>query len=55
MKSLPDFDCTNTLTSLAGSSIRCSPIDGRVLGNYFSHFISRGFVAPPPPTAVGLR
>ena len=52
LKSLPDFDCQNTLSGLADSPIRCSPIDDRVLGNYFSHFISRGFV-DPPPSAVG--
>ena len=48
MKLLPNFDCQNTLEGLADSPIRCSPVDDRVLGNYFQHFISRGFVAPPP-------
>ncbi len=48
MKFLPNFDCQNTLVGLADSSIRCSPVDDRVLGNYFQQFISRGFVAPPP-------
>jgi thioester reductase-like protein len=52
MKSLPEFDCRNTLAGLEGSSISCSPIDSRVLGNYFSHFISRGFVEPPPSVAA---
>ena len=33
---------------LEGTAIQCSPIDDRVLGNYFSRFISDGFVAPPP-------
>jgi thioester reductase-like protein len=54
MKSLPAFDCQNAVAGLADSSIRCAPIDGRVLGNYFSHFISSGFVAPPP-LAVGTQ
>lgn len=48
MKSLPQFDCENTLAGLEGTAIHCSPIDDRVLGNYFSRFISDGFVAPPP-------
>ncbi len=48
MKLLPNFDCQNTLEGLADSPIRCSPVDDRVLGNCFQHFISRGFVAPPP-------
>ena len=55
MKSLPEFDCRNTLAGLAGSSISCSPIDSRVLGNYFSHFISGGFVEPPPSVAASAR
>ena len=48
MKSLPQFDCENTLAGLEGTAIQCPPIDDRVLGNYFSRFISDGFVAPPP-------
>ena len=48
MKSLPQFDCENTLAGLAGTAIQCSPIDDRVLGNYFARFINDGFVAPPP-------
>jgi hypothetical protein len=48
MKSLPQFDCENTLAGLEGTAIQCSPIDDRVLRNYFSRFISDGFVAPPP-------
>jgi hypothetical protein len=47
MKSLPQFDCENTLAGLEGTAIQCSPIDDRVLGNYFTRFISDGFVAPP--------
>jgi hypothetical protein len=52
MKSLPQFDCENTLAGLEGTTIQCSPIDDRVLGNYFSRFISDGFVAPPPPAVA---
>ena len=47
MKSLPQFDCQNTLAGLTGTTIECSPIDDRVLGNYFTRFISDGFMAPP--------
>jgi thioester reductase-like protein len=50
MKSLPQFDCENTLAGLEGTASQCSPIDERVLGNYFSRFINDGFVAPPPST-----
>ena len=48
MRRLPQFDCQNTRAGLAGSSIGCSPIDDRVLQNYFSHFIRSGFLNPPP-------
>jgi thioester reductase-like protein len=51
MKSLPQFDCQNTLAGLEGTAIQCSPIDDRVLGNYFARFISDGFVAPPAAIA----
>jgi hypothetical protein len=47
MKSLPKFDCENTLAGLEGTAIQCSRIDDRVLGNYLSRFIGDGFVAPP--------
>jgi thioester reductase-like protein len=52
MKSLPQFDCENTLAGLEDTAIQCSPIDDRVLGNYFSRFISDGFVAPPPAAVI---
>ena len=51
MKSLPQFDCRNTLAGLEGTAIQCSPIDERVLDNYFTRFISDGFVAPPAAIA----
>jgi hypothetical protein len=51
MKSLPQFDCQNTLAGLEGTAIQCSPIDEHVLGNYFARFISDGFVAPPAAVA----
>jgi hypothetical protein len=35
------------MAGLQGTAIQCSPIDDRVLGNYFARFISDGFVAPP--------
>jgi thioester reductase-like protein len=47
IKALPQFDCRNTLAGLAGTTIHCSPIDDRVLGNYFTRFINDGFVASP--------
>lgn len=47
LKALPAFDCRNTEAGLRDSRIKCASIDGRVLENYFAHFISRGFVKPP--------
>jgi thioester reductase-like protein len=53
MRSLPQFDCENTLAGLEGTAIQCSPIDDRVLANYFTRFISDGFVAPPAAITTG--
>jgi len=47
LSTLPEFDCENTHAGLAGSSIRCTPVDARVLETYFSFFIRRGFLSPP--------
>ena len=42
------FDCQNTVSGLAGTSIICPPVDARLLGNYLSYFIRSGFLDAPP-------
>ncbi len=42
------FDSTNTLRGLAGSSISCAPVDERLLRTYFAHFVESGFLDAPP-------
>jgi len=54
LRSMPRFDCQNTLAGLAGTSIVCPPIDRRMFETYFSYFIRRGFLNAPPP-AEGAR
>jgi amino acid adenylation domain-containing protein/thioester reductase-like protein len=46
--SIQQFDCQNTLTGLAGTSIVCPPIDTKLLSTYFSYLIQTGFLNPPP-------
>jgi thioester reductase-like protein len=46
--SIQQFDCQNTLTGLAGTSIVCPPIDAKLLSTYFSYLIQTGFLNPPP-------
>ncbi|BAY29639.1 amino acid adenylation domain protein [Nostoc carneum NIES-2107] len=38
------FDCQNTLTGLAGTSIVCPAIDSTIMNAYFSYFIRNGFL-----------
>ncbi len=42
------FDCQNTLTGLADSSIVCPPVDAQLLSTYFAYFIESGFLEAPP-------
>ncbi len=44
----PRFDASHTLEGLAGSAIRCPPLDAERLGIYFSYLIESGFLPPPP-------
>jgi amino acid adenylation domain-containing protein/thioester reductase-like protein len=46
--SIQQFDCQNTLTGLAGTSIVCPAIDTNLLSTYFSYLIQTGFLNPPP-------
>jgi amino acid adenylation domain-containing protein/thioester reductase-like protein len=41
------YDCHNTLTGLADSSIVCSPIDARLIGAYLDYAIESGFLHAP--------
>ncbi|MDF0552701.1 non-ribosomal peptide synthetase [Kamptonema sp. UHCC 0994] len=38
------FDCENTLTGLAGTSIACPPVDRQLFSTYFSYLIRSGFL-----------
>ena len=38
------FDCQNTLTGLAGTSIACPPVDRQLFSTYFSYLIRSGFL-----------
>jgi thioester reductase-like protein/amino acid adenylation domain-containing protein len=42
------FDCQNTLTGLAGTSITCPPVDAELFSTYFSYLIQTGFLNSPP-------
>lgn len=53
--SIQQFDCQNTLTGLAGTSIVCPPVDTKLLDTYFSYLIQTGFLNPPPRNEVGSR
>jgi amino acid adenylation domain-containing protein/thioester reductase-like protein len=44
------YDCQNTLTGLAGSSIACSAIDGRLIAAYLSGLTQSGFLQAPALT-----
>jgi amino acid adenylation domain-containing protein/thioester reductase-like protein len=42
------FDCQNTLTGLAETSIVCPPVNAELFSAYFSYLIQTGFLNPPP-------
>ncbi|HEY9670133.1 MAG TPA: amino acid adenylation domain-containing protein [Waterburya sp.] len=46
--SIQHFDCQNTLTRLAGTSIACPPVDAELFSTYFSYLIQTGFLNSPP-------
>lgn len=46
--SIQQFDCQNTLTGLADTSIFCPPVDTKLLSTYFSYLMQSGFLNPPP-------
>jgi len=48
LRDIPQFDCQNTLTGLAGTSIVCPPIEGQVFESYFSYFMRCGFLDALP-------
>ncbi|MDF5728150.1 MAG: amino acid adenylation domain-containing protein, partial [Rhizonema sp. PD38] len=39
-----EFDCQNTLNSLAGTSINCPPVSAELLSTYISYYIRSGFL-----------
>ncbi|MGF1523406.1 MAG: amino acid adenylation domain-containing protein [Leptolyngbyaceae cyanobacterium] len=49
----PEYDCKNTLTGLAGSSIICPPVDAQLFSVYFSYLIEIGFLNAPNLEARG--
>jgi thioester reductase-like protein len=44
---VPRFDCTNTLSVLAHTGIRCPPVDEQVLNTYFTYLTRSGFLKAP--------
>lgn len=42
----PQFDSSNARRALAATSIRCPPVDGRLLKTYFDYFIRAGYLPP---------
>jgi hypothetical protein len=40
------FDCQNTLTELAKTSIVCPPVNAELFSTYFSYLIQTGFLNP---------
>ena len=44
---IQQYDCQNTLTGLAKSSIFCPPVDAQLFNVYFSYLIQIGFLHPP--------
>jgi hypothetical protein len=54
--SFPDLriECRLAQEGLAGTSIVCPPMDGKLFGAYFDYFVRSGFLPPPkrtsPPT-----
>ena len=41
------LDCQNALDGLADTSIKCPPVDAKLLNTYFSYLIRIGFLEPP--------
>ena len=41
------FDCHNTISGLAGTTINCPLVDANLLRRYFSYFIQNEFLQPP--------
>jgi thioester reductase-like protein len=44
---MPEFDLSNTLTALHGSSIRCHPVNDQLFSVYLKYFVPRGFLTKP--------
>jgi thioester reductase-like protein len=47
VRNIPEFDCQNTLTGLAATSIACPLVDKQVFESYFSYFMRTGFMHAP--------
>jgi len=50
---MPRFDCTNTLTGLAGTGVACPPLEPALLDMYVTHLVETGFL-PRPSAAPAL-
>ncbi|HZU39343.1 MAG TPA: hypothetical protein VFA18_25685, partial [Gemmataceae bacterium] len=51
----PTFDCRNTLTGLADTSIACPGLDANLVGRYLAGFVRRGFLPAPPNGRETMR
>jgi myxalamid-type nonribosomal peptide synthetase MxaA len=47
------FDCRNTETGLAGTAIRCPPIDGGLIAAYCRWLVDQGALTPPDRASLG--
>jgi thioester reductase-like protein len=45
---MPEFDLSNTLTSLNGSGIHCHPVNDQLFSTYLKYFVPRGFLNTRP-------
>ncbi|KAB8144503.1 NAD-dependent epimerase/dehydratase family protein [Chloroflexia bacterium SDU3-3] len=46
------FDDTQAVNHLAGSDIRCAPLDAELLDTYFAYFVRQGFMPRPREQAM---
>jgi hypothetical protein len=45
---MPQFDCANTLSGLAGSLVTCPPLDPPLLDTYLDYLTGAGLLPQPP-------
>lgn len=48
----PDLDAANAVAAIAGTDIRCRPME-ELMGTYFAYLVANGYL--PPPTAANPK